>query len=273
MNPPNLRDRNLIASLSPHIDAAIRASPCTCATLRHDVILDLVLRHGLDPDRRIPEFLRLCDAAQEKFIHATSRCENRPSAVLKISDVHRPLVPSSEVDERNSRLNDLYQTHKLGLVVRDCEELAAAYNASLWYSWPNATVLSRFIGGYGELKSMLALGKFHSIYHNFVATSITQSSWFIYRPVSYRIKVTDQYRKRASPLTYTSVFAIAHPEVIQGPKSVRYLEDEIRLENGTPIEKDTLEITFYYKTPPSKSHTKDLIETYSSLGPVHIECC
>ncbi len=268
----NLRDRSLIASLTPYIDAAIRASPCTCATLRSSAILELVLKHGLDSQGRIPEFQQLCYGAQANFSQALSKHMNSPETRSRINDTYHTLVPTSQIGERNDSLNSLYQRYNLGRVVRDCEEIAVAYNASLWYMWDNTTTLSRYMDGNGELESMLATRQFSSNVHEFVATSITQSPWFNDRNVSCSIKVTDHYRKYASPLTYTSVFAISDPEVLPGPKSFRFLEDEIRLKNGTPIEDGTLEITFHCERPMAKSRVRELIEAYAPLGPVYIKC-
>ena len=268
MNLPNLRDRNLITSLSPHIDAAIRASPCTCATLRRDVILDLVLRHGLDPDRRIPEFRRLCLGAQVKFGQNISDRARYPEMVSLTDGNHLAAVPASGIGEYNENLNNLYQRYGLGKVVRDCEELAVAYSASLRHAWANTTVLSRYVGKIAELDSMLTTREFRSTEHAFVSTSVTHSPWLDHRHMSYRIKVTKQYRKHAFPLSYTSVFATSYPEILRSSKSFRVLEDEIRVENGTPIEEGTLEITFHSKTPIPNLHDGEIIRRYAPLGPV-----
>ncbi len=271
MNPPNSRDRSLIASLSPHIDAAIRASPCTCVPLRRDVILDLVLRHGLDPDRRIPEFLRLCLDAQAKFGQDTSDHADYPEMTSLADDNYQVMVPASKTGKHNENLNNLYQRYGLGEVVRDCEELAVAYGASLRHAWANTTVLSRYVGDIAELDSMLATREFRSTEHNFVSTSVTKSPWLKDRDISYSIKVTEQYRKHAFPLSHTSVFVTPDPEILQGPKTFRVLEDEIRMENGTPIEEGTLEITFHPKTPIPNSQTEEITKRYAPLGPVRFK--
>ncbi len=273
MSSSNLRDRNLIDTLASHIDTAIKASPCTCATLRSDVILELVLKYGLDSRRRIPWFRQLSNDAQEKFGRALLNSGKEQLTNMQIRYIYRTQVPSSEMAERNNKQNDMFQAHKLGNAARDYEEVAVAYNALLRYLWSGATVLSRSIHDSGELNSMLSIHRLRSIRRNFVSTSITQSPWFSHLDVSYRIKVTDRYREHALPLTYTSIFAVARPEVLAGPKSIRYPEDEVRIKNGTSIEKNTLEVFFRFKTPPSKSLTSELIESYSPLGPVHIECC
>ncbi len=268
MNPPNFRDRSLIASLSLHIDAAIRASPCTCATLRRDVILDLVLRHGLDPDRRIPEFLRLCLDAQAKFDQNISDHASYPKMASLTDRDHLATVPASGIGEYNENLNNLYPRYGLGEVVRDCEELAVAYSASLRHAWANTTVLTRYVGDIAELDSMLTTREFRSTEHDFVATSVTHSPWLDHRHISYRIKVTKQYRKHTFPLFHTSVFATPHPEILRGSKSFCVLEDEIRVENGTPIEEGTLEITFHSKTPIPNLHDGEIIKRYAPLGSV-----
>ncbi len=268
MSSPNSRDRSLIASLDPHIDAAIKASPCTCATLRRDVILDLVLKHGLDPDRRIPEFLRLCLDAQAKFDQNASDHARYPEMASLTDGNHLAAVPASGIGEYNENLNDLYQRCGLDKMIRDCEELAVAYGASLRHEWANTTVLSRYVGKIAELDNMLATREFRSTGHDFVSTSVTKSRWLNGRDMSYRIKVTEQYREHAFPLSYTSIFATPHPEILRGSKSFCILEDEIRMENGTPIEEGTLEITFHSKKPIPNLQTGEIIKKYEPLGPV-----
>ena len=188
-----------------------------------------------------------------------------------IIGIYRTSVPPSQVNDRNGELNSLYRRYNLNGTVRDCEEVAVAYGASLRHAWASTTVLSRYIKGNAELESMLATRKFRSNVHDFVATSLTRSPWVSNRAVSYRIRVTELYRKRVFPLTYTSVFAVPNPEVLAGPKSYRFLEDEIRVENGTTVEKGTLEITFHCKTPISESEAKRITERYASLGHVCFE--
>ncbi len=271
MSSSNSHDPGLIASLSPHIEAAIRASPCTCALLRPDVILGMVIRHGLDSQRRIPEFRQLSNNAQTKFADAVSDPGKKQLTSTQIETLGLLEVPSSEIDEHNNGLNEIFQTHKLGKVVRDFEEVAVAYNASLRYLWTGTTELSRFINGVEELDSMLNTRQFHSNKRNFVSTSITKSPWFVHRTTSYHIRVTDWYRKHALPITHTSVFAIANPEILSGHKSVSFLEDEVRIKNGTTIENDTLKIIFYHQPSTPKSFTGNLIKTYSPLGRVCIE--
>ncbi len=180
-------------------------------------------------------------------------------------------MPASRVNKYNENLNSLYQKYGLDKMVRDCEELAVAYSVSLRHAWDNTTVLSRYVEGVAELDSMLTTREFRSNKHDFVSTSVTQSPWLNNRDVSYRIKVTEQYRKRLFPLSHTSVFAIPDPETLRSSKSFRVLEDEIRMENGTPIEEDTLEITFHSKASISKSRPEEIIEKYAPLGPVRFE--
>ena len=271
MSSLNSRDRSLIASLDPHIDAAIRASPCTCVPLRRDVILDLALKHGLDSHTRIPEFRSLCRDAQLKFGQAVSGHAGSPEMESRTSELYPARPHVYRVNKRNENLNSLYQKYGLDKIVRDCEELAVAYSASLRHAWANTTVLSRYVEGVAELDSMLTTREFRSNGHDFVSTSVTQSPWLNNRDVSYRIKITEQYRKRMFPLTYTSVFVTPRPELLRGPKSFRVLEDEIRMENGTLIEEDTLEITFHPKTSISKSRPEEIIEKYAPLGPVRFE--
>ncbi len=105
----------------------------------------------------------------------------------------------------------------------------------------------------------------------FVSTSVTQSPWLDHRDVSYRIKVTKQYRKRLFPLSHTSVFAIPRPETLRSSKSFFVLEDEIRVENGTPLEEGTLEITFHPKAPIPNSQTGEITKRYAPLGPVRFK--
>ncbi len=268
MSSPNSRDRSLIASLDPHIDAAIKASPCTFVPLRRDVILDLILKHGLDSDRRIPEFLQLCDDAHKKFGQDVSDNADYPEMTSLADDNYQIMVPASKTGKHNENLNNLYQRFGLDKMVRDCEELAVAYGISLRHAWANTTVLSRYVGKIAELDSMLATREFRSTGHDFVATSVTKSPWLKDRDISYSIKVTEQYRKHAFPLSYTSVFATPNPEILRGPKTFRILEDEIRMENGTPIEEGTLEITFHSKRPISNLQTEEIIKRYAPLGPV-----
>ena len=268
MSSPNSRDRNLIASLDPHIDAAIKASPCTFVPLRRDAILDLILKHGLDSDRRIPAFLRLCLDAQAKFDQNVSDHVRYPEMASLTVGNHLVAVPASGIGEYNENLNNLYQRCDLDKMVRGCEELAIAYSVSLRHAWANTTVLSRYVGKIAELDNMLATREFRSTRHDFVATSVTKSPWLKNRDMSYRIKVTEQYREHMFPLSHTSIFATPHPEILQGSKSFCVLEDEIRMENGTPIEEGTLEITFHSKKPIPNLQTGEIIKRYAPLGPV-----
>ena len=119
---------------------------------------------------------------------------------------------------------------------------------------------------------MLNTYQLRSKYRPFVSTSITESPWLNNLKVFYHITLTDKYRKCASVLTYTSVFALTTPETFDGFKTYEHFEDEVRLLNGTQIEKGTLEITFRYGALPPKSIVNELVEKYAPLGSVHIEC-
>ena len=271
MRDSKSHDRELIARLSAHIDDAIRASPCTCVTLRHDVILTLVLLHGLESERRISAFSELYRARREKFARALLHSMHDPLVRSQINYIYDPLVNSHRLNQHNNVLNSVYVQGNLGEAVRECEELAVAYNASIRHMWTITTALTRHIDGTGELESMLSTFELRSNRNDFVSTSITQSPWFNNRDVFYLIKSIDHYRKYATPLQYVSVFAIAHPELLRGPKSLQYPEDEIRLENGTPIKADTIDIVFRSETPLSDARITDLRKRYAPLGRVRTE--
>ena len=49
------------------------------------------------------------------------------------------------------------------------------------------------------------------------------------------------------------------------------MEDEIRVENGTPIEEGTLEITFHSKKPILNLQTEEITKRYAPLGPVRFK--
>ena len=184
---------------------------------------------------------------------------------------YQPYASASRIDGHNENLNSLYGRCGLDKEVRDCEELAVAYSASLRYAWANATTLLRYVEGVAELDSMLETREFRSNGHDFVAASATYSDFLSYRDVSYRITITEQYRKHMFPLTYTSVFATPDPEVLHGRKGFRMLEDEIRMENGTPFEEGTLEITFRSKMSIPNLPPEKIIEKYAPLGQVRFE--
>ena len=175
------------------------------------------------------------------------------------------------IDEHNENLNSLYGGCGLDKKVRDYEELAVAYSASLRYSWANATTLLRYVRGVAELDNMLATREFRSNGHDFVAASTTYSDELSYRDVSYRITITEQYRRHMFPLTYTSVFATPDPEILHGRKGFQILEDEIRMKNGTPLEEGTLEITFRSKVSIPNLSPERIIEKYKPLGTVRFK--
>jgi len=86
------------------------------------------------------------------------------------------------------------------------------------------------------------------------------------------IKLTDAYRRRASPIVHTSVFSTDFPETALGYKECEFFEDEVRLENGVPVEPGTLEMTFRFDARPPQRRIDDLVAKYRPLGPVHILC-
>lgn len=257
--------------LMPHIHSAIRASPCTCIDLRPAIILGLVLVNGIDPKARIHRFLELARRARDKF-HRRMLEKRDAMPTLALDCVFRQSTHGTHVHARNRFLNSLFLEHNLASMVRDYEEIAVAYNASLRYAWSCSSWLSRFIHGEGELESILHKRHLCSSKKPFVSTSLTRSPWFTHRDVFYMIKLTDAYRRRASPIVHTSVFSTHFPETALGYKECEFFEDEVRLENGVPVEPGTLEMTFRFDARPPQRRIDDLVAKYRPLGPVHILC-
>jgi len=266
-NAPNRQD--LIAAITPHVESAIRTSPCTCTDLRPERVLDIALENGLGPDR-ISNFRALCDATRSNFALAVSRKKHDPKMMSLIDNAYRTSVPAPDVPRRNMLINSMLEECGLVDVVLECEEAAVSYTAVLRYLWTQCDTLNRHTGGEAELESLLETMRFHSILRSFVSASITSSPWLEAYPISYSIRVTDAYRKHAFPLTYTSVFAVDRPETTRGLKDYLFLEDEVRIENGTPIEPGTVDITFHPNARLPASRIGGLASKYAPLGRVRV---
>lgn len=270
MNPDPVERQDVIAGLMPHIKCAIQTSPCACADLDVKVMLETILDNGLDPNTRIARFLSLSQTAEAKLRNAIYGKMRDPVLRPLLIKAFRQQVPTADIREHNAFLNNTFQECGLSRTVQACEQVAVAYTALLRYLWPRATSLTRFIEGEGELNHMLESRRFFSTMRPFVSTSITRSPWFEMRNVFYSIRVTDAYRKRAVPVIYTSAFAINCPETLGGYTSYLYFEDEVRLENGTPITPGTVDITFILDATVPKSRIDALVSRYSPLGTVSV---
>jgi len=264
--------RDLVNAIMPHVCAAIAASPCTCADLRPERILETVLAHGLDPLTRLGWFMAQSRVAQSRFWAAMAACRHDARLDSMVKRTYISNAPDRDVPALNERLNSLFLECGIAGVVGKCEELAVAYSAALRYAWTQAGALTRFTRGEGELESMLGNCVFLSINNPFVSASVTKSPWFADYDIFYIIKITDAYRRCALPLTYTSHFAATRPETLRGFKSYALFEDEVRIPNGTPIEPGTIGITFRVRRPMPKPRLDALIEKYAPIGTVSVVC-
>jgi len=269
MDPKALDRQDLIAAITPHIDSAIRTSPCTCANLRPGRVMDMALRNGLGPNR-IVRFLSSSHADRSRFQLELSRKRRDPKTRSVIDKAYHTAAPPEDVLRRNEIINSMFHECGLAGVALECEEVAVSYTAVLRYLWEKSDTLTRHTSAEAEPESMLETMLFRSIYRRFVSTSITSSPWFVGYPISYTIRVTDAYRKRAFPLTYTSVFATDYPEATRGLKNYQFFEDEVRIENGTPIEPGTVDITFHPSAAIPASQMAGLASKYALLGKVRV---
>ena len=269
MDPGALGRQDLIAAITPHVNSAIKTSPCTCAYLRPERVLELAIKYGLDPNR-ISNFRALSDTTRSNFALEASRQMRDPKKMSLIDKTYHTAVPAADVPSRNKLINLMFQECGLVDVVLDCEEIAVSYTAVLRYMWTQSRTLTRHTSGEREPESLLKTMRFRSINHPFMSASITSSPWFTGYPISYTIRVTDEYRKHAFPLTYTSVFAVDRPESTHGLKEYQYLEDEVRIENDTPIEPGTVDITFHHGASLPASRIAGLASKYAPLGSVRV---
>lgn len=269
MDPSALNGQDPIAAITPHAESAIGTSPYTCADLRLETVLEMAVRHGLGPNR-ISSFSALTDATRAKFSLEVSRKRRDPKMRSIIDKAYHTEAPADDVPHRNELINSMLQECDLADVALECETVAVSYTAALRYLWPQTKTLTRHTSVIAEPESMLETMLFRSICRHFVSTSITSSPWFTDYPISYTIRVTDAYRRRAFPLTYTSVFATDYPEVTRGLKNYRFFEDEVRIENETPIEPGTVDITFHQNAAIPASRIKGLASKYAPLGKVHV---
>lgn len=269
MDPSALEEQDPIAAITPHAESAIRTSPFTCGGLRLEPVLEMAVRHGLGPNR-ISSFSALSHTTRSKFFRAISHQTHDPKMRSVIDKAYHTEVPSDDVPRRNKLINSMLQECGLVGVALECETVAVSYTAVLRYLWAQSETLTRFTSRENELENLLKTMRFYSIFHPFVSASITRSPWFVDHPISYTIQITDACRKQAFPLTYTSVFAVDRPETTRGLKKYLYLEDEVRIENGTPIEPGTVDITFHPNAAIPASRIGSLASKYAPLGKVRV---
>lgn len=270
MKPDLARSQDEIAELMLHIERAARDSPCTCADLDAEAMLEIILDNGMDPNTRIARFLELSRATEARLRDAVYGKMRDPALRPLLIKTFHQHVPTADIGRRNAFLNHAFQECGLSKIVQAGEQVAVAYTALLRYLWPRTTTLTRFVEGESESRCMLESMQFFSTGHTFVSTSMTRSPWFEGCNTFYSIRVTDAYRKHAVPVSYTSAFAINSPETLDGATSYLYFEDEVRLENGTPITPGTVDVTFILDAAAPKSRIDALVSRYSPLGTVRI---
>lgn len=269
MDPSVPDGQDPIAEFTPHAESAIRTSPCACADPRLERVLDMATRYGLGSNR-ISNFSMLSDTTTSKFRLALSRKKRDPKMRSIIDKAYHTTVTPDDVPRRNKVINSMLQECGLVDIALECEEVAVSYTAVLRYLWTQSKTLTRYTSVEKEPESMLETMLLRSICRCFVSTSITRSPWFTSYPISYTIRITDEYRKHAFPLTYTSVFATDYPEATRGLKNYQFFEDEVRIENGTPIEPGTIDITFHPNAALPASRIAGLASKYALLGKVRV---
>jgi len=200
----------------PHINSAIMTSPRTCADLDVEAMLNMILDHGLDTNTRVTNFLALSNTSEIGLRKAICGKTKDPAPRPLLVKTLQQYVPDAGIEGHDSLLNRVFQECGLAESVRVCEQIAVAYTALLRYLWTFATSLTRFTHGEGEPANMLELMGLFSATSPFVSTSITKSPWFETLDTFYTIGATDACRKRATPVTYTSAFAINDPETLGG---------------------------------------------------------
>jgi len=270
MRPLTPGNRDVITGLMPHINSAIKTSPCACADLDVEAMLNMILDHGLDTNTRVTNFLALSNTSEIGLRKAIYGKMKDPALRPLLIKTLQQYVPDADIERHNSLLNHVFQECGLAENVRVCGQIAVAHTALLRYLWTFATSLTRFTHGEGEPANMLELMRLFSTTSPFVSTSITKSPWFETLDTFYTIRVTDAHRKRATPVTYTSAFAINDQETLGGFASYLYFEDEVRIENGTPIEPGTADMTFLLSATAPKSGIDRLVSKHSPPGTVSV---
>jgi len=256
--------------LAACVEESIRTSPCTFVELEREDVLAMAQKYGFDEQARIAKFSQLDRDAKAHFFHAFNKCQldakMRPVIIQTCGEIS--LIPKHEVNKINPLLNSMFQECGLDKEVKMCESVASSYSALVAYKWSTAEILKRMIKGCSELDSLLKHMRFRSLWRDFVSTSLTRSPFLLSRDIEYTIKITETYRKHAVPLRHTAVFECEFPETQNGLKNTSFFEDEVRMENNTPVEANTVDIVFYYDTLPDKATVEDLRSKYAPLGSV-----
>lgn len=242
------------------VEESIRTSPCTFVELAREDVLAMAQKHGSDEQTRIAKFAQLDRDAKACFFRMFNKCKLdkklRPIIARTYKEIS--LIPKHEVNKINHMLNSMFQECRLGKEVKECESVASSYSAIVAHKWNTAKALKRLIKGSSELDSMLRHMWFQSLRRNFVSTSLTRSPFLLSRNIEYTITITKTYRKHAVPLRHTAVFESEFPEEQNGLKNTYFLEDEVRIENQTPIEEHTVDMAFYYDTLPDRATVEGL---------------